>query len=92
VVYVELEATQEERLRRNETEFRLAEKPFKRDLATSRRHLLDTDARYQLNSRGAFDHRPDYLRLETTALAPDEVADRIITHFRLPSPRNGPTT
>lgn len=28
VVFVELEATQEERLRRNETAFRLAEKPF----------------------------------------------------------------
>lgn len=33
VVFVELEATQAERLRRNETPFRLAEKPFKRDLA-----------------------------------------------------------
>ena len=36
VVFVELETTQEERLRRNETEFRLAEKPFKRNLAQSR--------------------------------------------------------
>src|SRR5919205_3229694 len=43
VVYVELETTQEERLRRNETEFRLAAKPFKRDLAASRQQLLELD-------------------------------------------------
>ena len=36
VVFVELEATGEERLRRNETELRLREKPFKRDVARSR--------------------------------------------------------
>ena len=84
VVYVELEATQAERLRRNETEFRLAEKPFKRDLAASRLRLLEEDARYQLNSRGAFDQRPDYLRIETTDLPASTVAERIIAHFDLP--------
>lgn len=92
VAYVELEATQAERLRRNETEFRLAEKPFKRDLEASRRRLLDDDARYQLDSRGIFDHRPDYLRLETTALAPGEVADRIVAHFGLPCLADGAPT
>jgi cytidylate kinase len=83
VMYVELEATQAERLRRNETEFRLAEKPFKRDIAASRRRLLDDDARYQLNSGGALDHSSDYLRIETTALAASEVAERIIARFEL---------
>ena len=84
VVFVELEATQEERLRRNETPFRLAEKPFKRDLAASRARLLADDATYQLNSRGEFDARADYLRLETTTLEAAEVAERIIAHFDLP--------
>ena len=83
VVFVELAATQEERLRRNETEFRLAEKPFKRDRAASRQQLLDTDARYRLNSAGEFDGRPDWLRLETTALAAEDVAERIVAHFGL---------
>jgi hypothetical protein len=55
VFYLELEATREERLRRNETSERLAAKPFKRDLAKSRELLLDLDAKYQLNSRGEFD-------------------------------------
>ena len=81
VVFVELETTQEERLRRNETEFRLAEKPFKRDVAASRAQLLELDAKYQLNSHGAHDERADYLRLDTTTLAADEVAQRIIDHF-----------
>jgi hypothetical protein len=84
VVFVELEATQAERLRRNETPFRLAEKPFKRDLVASRARLLADDAMYQLSSQGAFDARDDYLRLETTTLSAAETAERIISHFGLP--------
>ncbi len=84
VVFVELETTQAERLRRNETEFRLAEKPFKRDLAQSRQQLLDTDERYRLNSRGEFDGRSDYLRIDNTTLEASSVADQVIVHFALP--------
>ena len=84
VLFVELETSQAERLRRNESEFRLAEKRFKRDLAASRRQLLETDARYQLNSRGAFDHREDYYRFDNTNLTAAEAAERIIEHFDLP--------
>ena len=84
VCYVELEATQAERLRRNETELRLAEKPFKRDLAASRAMLLDLDANYQLGSGGRFDDRPDWLRLDNSALSPADVAERIVARFDLP--------
>lgn len=84
VVFAELQASKDERLRRNETEFRLAEKPFKRDLAASRRQLLDTDARYQLISGGAFDHRDDWCCLDTTALTAAEAAERIMDRFDLP--------
>ena len=84
VVYVELHATQEERLRRNETEFRLAEKPSKRDLAASRERLLDADAHYRMDSGGRFEGRPDWLRIDNTALPPEDVAERIIAHFALP--------
>jgi hypothetical protein len=83
VLFVELEASQAERLRRNETEFRLAQKPSKRDLKASRERLLHNDATYKLNSTDEFAGRPDYLRIENTSLAPDEVAARIIEHFRL---------
>lgn len=84
VVFVELEASQAERLRRNETEFRLAQKPSKRDLERSRRGLLEMDAKYRLNSGGVFDGRPDYLRLDNTDLPPEEVAERVIARFGLP--------
>ena len=87
VLFVELEATQEERLKRNETALRLREKPFKRDLAKSREQLLDVDGRYQLNSAGRFDGRADWLRLDNTDLPPDLAAERVIAAFGLPADR-----
>src|SRR5215471_10423720 len=77
VLFVELEATQAERLKRAAGVSRLAAKP-------SRRDLLDDDARYQLNSGGKFGERPDYLRINNTLLTPGEVAERVIEHFALP--------
>ena len=84
VLFVELEATQAERLKRNECVSRLAEKPSMRDLKASRRRLLEADARYQLNSDGRFDGRQDYLRINSTLLTPSQVAERVIEHFDLP--------
>jgi hypothetical protein len=83
VLYVELECTQAERLRRNGTEFRLAEKPSKRDVEQSRRQLLELDAKYQLDSKGRFDGRADYLRIDNTSLSAADVAERIIATFQL---------
>jgi hypothetical protein len=83
VLFVELEASQAERLQRNECASRLAEKPSMRDLEASRRRLIDADTRYQLNSGGKFDERPDYLRIDNTLLSPGDVADRVIKHFGL---------
>jgi len=83
VAYVELETSQEERLRRNETEFRLAAKPFKRDLVASRRQLIELDDKYQLNSRGRLAGRDDYLHIDNTRLSAAEVAERIISFFGL---------
>lgn len=83
VLFVELEATQAERLKRNESASRRAEKPSKRDLEASRR-LLELDARYQLNSGGKFDERDDYLRLDSTLLTADQAAERVIEHYGLP--------
>lgn len=66
-----------------ETDFRLAEKPFKRDLEQSRRQLLDLDEKYQLNSHGKYDGRPDYLRIDNSAIPASVVADTIIDSFGL---------
>ncbi|MDR7277387.1 AAA family ATPase [Catenuloplanes atrovinosus] len=84
VLFLELQASQEERLRRNEGATRLAEKPSRRDLDASRRQLLDLDQRYRLRSEGRFDGRADYLRIDNTGLEPAEVATRVIAHFGLP--------
>jgi len=88
VLYAELQASQEERLNRNAGACRLAAKPSKRNIEASRRHLLETDARYRLDSAGEFDGRPDYLRIETTHLSPADVATQIIDHFGL-APERG---
>jgi hypothetical protein len=80
VLFLELEADQAERLKRNECGSRLAEKPSMRDLEASRQRLVELDARYQLNSGGKFDNCPNYLRIDNTVLTPGEVAE----HFHLP--------
>lgn len=76
--FVELAASFEERLHRNRTEFRLAHKPSKRDLAVSERNLRDLEGRYKLNSADDFPLSERYLKLETTALSADAAADAIV--------------
>ena len=81
VYYVELQASQAVRLQRNQTEFRLAEKPFKRDLVESRRQLIALDD-YQLDSGSRFEGRADYLRIDNTDLSPEDVPDKISRNLR----------
>lgn len=84
VLFVELEATLDERLRRNATELRLAEKPSKRDIEGSRRRLLEAEAEYVFNSTGENDGRDDYLRIDNTDLEPAVVAELIMHRFGSP--------
>ncbi|MGK5684772.1 hypothetical protein [Actinoplanes sp. URMC 104] len=88
ILYLELEATQSARLERNAGADRLAEKPSKRDLERSRKHLLEVDATHKLNSTTEFDGRDDYLRVDNTHLSPDQVAATAVRHFRLPDRRS----
>ncbi len=82
IALVELAADQAERLRRNTTEFRLSQKPSKRNLAWSEQHLLDLDQQHKLNSTDEFTDHANYLKLDTTLLSAEETADRIIRAFR----------
>jgi hypothetical protein len=84
VWFVELQASQEERLERNRTELRLQHKPLKRDLAWSDANLLDLDERYQLAAPAELRNRPDWLYVDTTELSPQQTAELIISHFDLP--------
>jgi hypothetical protein len=79
--FVELEADQEERLRRNTTEFRLAQKPSKRDIERSAQHLVQADQEYQLNTQGAFFYPERYIKINTTNLLAEDVAQQIAAAF-----------
>jgi len=77
ILFVELETTLEERLRRNRTENRLKHKPLKRHIEVSEREILETAETLQLNSQ----HQPNelyhYLKINNTNLSAEEVAKQI---------------
>ena len=81
VFFVELEADQSERLKRNESDFRLAEKTSKRDLEKSRERLLADDAKYKLNSHGDLFYTENYLKINNTSLTATEAEQRIVETF-----------
>lgn len=81
--FVELCASLEARLERNETPHRLERKASKRDIAWSRANLLDDAKNHRLNSEPGevwFEH---HMKIDNTHLAPDEVADMVIKQFAL---------
>ena len=80
---VELVASQEVRLERNETENRLAHKPSKRDLEASRRRVLEMDRQYRFESLPGEIPFENYLRLDNTHLPPEEAARIIKERFAL---------
>ena len=84
VVLVELEADLAVRLERNATPMRLAAKPSKRDVDASRARLLAAEERFQLNSSGTFPHAY-HLKIDNTALTPEQAADLIVEHFGIGS-------
>jgi hypothetical protein len=81
IYFVELEAELEHRLERNKTEFRLSKKPSKRDLARSEAGLLNTEERYQMNSRDDFFYPENYLKINNSQLTPEETARQITAAF-----------
>lgn len=81
VYFVELEADFEERLRRNESEFRLAEKPSKRNIESSKANLLHQEENYRLNTDGDFFYEENYLKINNTNLSAEETARKIVEKF-----------
>ena len=81
--FVELVASQEVRLQRNQTENRLRNKPTKRDVECSNQRLLQDDETYRFVSYEnelPFEH---YLRIDNTNLEASEVARQIKETFSL---------
>jgi hypothetical protein len=87
--FVELFASQEERLRRNRTELRLAEKPSKRDVEASERRILENDRRYRLNTDGDFFYPERHLRIDNTHRSVSDVAEEIVNRLGLPLREGG---
>ena len=81
---VELCADFEERLIRNKSENRLLHKESKRNLEWSEGEMRKTSEKYRLNSYDG-ENLPfeNYMKIDNTALAPEEVAKMIKTHFAI---------
>lgn len=83
VYFIELMADLDERLSRNKTENRLAKKPSKRNLEHSENELIESNKKHRLNSLPGEVNTENYLKLDVTNEAAEEVADYIIKHFKL---------
>ncbi len=81
--FVELSASLEERLARNEAPHRMERKASKRDLAWSRANLLKDAQRHRLNSNEGETWFGHHLKIDNTHLTPDQAADRVIEAFHL---------
>ena len=81
--FLELSAGLETRLARNETPHRMERKASKKDVAWSRAELLQTAEKYRLNSGEGETWFEHHLKIDNTALTPDEVADRVISAWNL---------
>ncbi|MBY9000502.1 MAG: AAA family ATPase [Candidatus Heimdallarchaeota archaeon] len=81
IFYVELDASLEERLKRNKTKDRLLEKPSKRDVELSERRLLKMEKQHKMNTNGDFYYTENYLKINSTELNAKEAAEKIKTVF-----------
>ena len=76
--FVELAADLDERLRRNQTENRLAKKPSKRNIDYSNHELLTSAEKNRLNSHPGEIKEQNYLKLDITNLSVDESSTEIL--------------
>lgn len=85
ISFVELEADQAVRLERNRTPLRLEHKASKRDLDFSERNLLEIDERHRVNTDGDFFYTDRYVKINNSALSPQETVRRIVEALALPT-------
>lgn len=83
IYVVELVASQQIRLQRNETENRLRNKASKRDLEASRARLLRDDQQHRLESLPGEIPFENYMKIDNSQLPPDVVATMIRDRFTL---------
>jgi len=83
IYFVELVASQEVRVQRNETENRLQNKASKRDVTASKQRMLHEDGNYRLESHDGEVPYENYIKIDNTDLATDVVARMIKERFGL---------
>ena len=83
IYYVELVAPQEIRLERNKTENRQRNKASKRNIEFSTSLILNEDANHRLVSNEGEITFENYIKIDNSNLAPDEVAKMIKDKFML---------
>ena len=88
IYFVELEADLSERLKRNETGFRLAQKYPKRNIEHSKQRLLEDGAKHKLNSDDNFCSKENYLKIDNTDVSAHDAAKRIADTFNLTTVNN----
>lgn len=83
IYYVELEADEEERIKRNKTEHRLEHKPTKRDVEWSENQLRNSTKMHRANSNDGEIEEKNYLRINNTSMEAKDVAILIKEKFNL---------
>ena len=83
ILFVELETSLEECLRRNRTENRLKHKPLKRHIEVSEREILETTETLQLNSQHQPNELHHYFKINNTNLSAEEVAKQIQNKIKI---------
>ena len=81
--FAELYADLDTRLARNETPYRMAKKPSKKDVEWSRNNLLKDTEKHRLNSDEGETWFENHLKIDNTNLTPEETADKIISFYHL---------
>jgi len=79
---VELVASQEIRLMRNQSENRLSQKVSKRNLEFSSNRIKQEDSNYRLVSLDGEIPFKNYIKIDNSNLTPEEAADIIIERFQ----------
>jgi hypothetical protein len=80
---VELDATLDERLRRNRRENRLKHKASKRDVTMSEQRLLNDTYKHRCYSLPGEITHPRFLQIDNTNLSSKDTAQLIVNHFNL---------
>lgn len=83
IYFIELEWSLEKRLARNKTQYRLEQKPSKRNIERSEENLLKDNETYRLNSLPWEIQYENYIKIDTTDISVSQSVQKIINEFNL---------